>query len=76
MECTLYKVRYVGKAKTRFNMHLNNHRSDVSDPSTMPTCCYFTQNNHQFNNHTKFTLIETIASRQTNRSDPGHSEEM
>ena len=41
-------------------MHLNNHRSDASDPNVIPACRHFAQSNHDFNTHAKFTLIETI----------------
>ena len=32
MEFSLCKMKFVGKGKTSFNIHLNDHRSDVSDP--------------------------------------------
>ena len=63
MECTLCKIPYVGKAETPFNIRLNYRRSDVSDPNAIPAYRQFNQNNHKFNNDTKFTLIETIANR-------------
>ena len=66
MECTLNKIQYFGKAETPFNICLNNHRLNASDPNPIPACHHFTQNNLQFSNHVKFTLIETI----TNRSIP------
>ena len=38
MECTLWKIQYVDKAETPFDIRLNNHRSDVSDPNAIPAC--------------------------------------
>ena len=58
MECTLCKTQYIGKTETSFNIRLNNHRSDVSDPNAIPACRCFTQNNHQFKSYAKFTVIE------------------
>ena len=63
MERTLYKIQYVGKAEAPFNLRLNNQRSDVSSPNTLPPCCHFAQSNHDFNRHAKLTLTETITSR-------------
>ena len=63
MDYTLFKIKYVGKPETPFNIRLNNHRSDVSDPNTILSCCHFAQSNHDFNNHTQLTTIETIANR-------------
>ena len=83
MKCTLCKAQYVGKTEKPFNIRLNNHRSDVSDPNAIPACRRLTQNNHQLKNHAKSTVIETNTNkrqtkckqRQTSRSHPGHSEE-
>ena len=47
-------------AEIPFNIHLNNHRPDVSDPNVIPACRQFAKSNHDFNTHTKFTLIEWI----------------
>ena len=54
------------KAETPFKIRLNNHRSDVSYPDSIPACHHFAQSYHDFNTHAKFTLIETI----TNRNNP------
>ena len=34
MKFSLCKVEYVGKAETAFNIKLNNHRKDVSNPKS------------------------------------------
>ena len=59
MEFSLCKMKFVGKGKTSFNIHLNDHRSDVSDPHAITACCHFTQPGHDFDIHAKFTLIKT-----------------
>ena len=59
-------ITLIAKANTPFNKRLNNHRSNVSYPNAIPVCRHFTQNNHQFNNRAKFTLIGTT----TNRDKP------
>ena len=65
MECTLCKTQYVSIAETPCNISSNNDRPDVSDPNAIPACSHFAQSNHDFNTHTKLTLIET----KTNRNE-------
>ena len=60
MECVLCKIQYVGKIETSFNIRLNNHRSDVSDPNVILACRHLTKAKHSFNRQSKFTLIEAI----------------
>ena len=43
IECTLCNIPCVGKGDTPFNIHLNNHRSDVSDYNAIPGCRHFTR---------------------------------
>ena len=62
MECSLCKI-YLGKANISFNIRLTNHRLEVPDPNAIPACCHFAQDGHNFNNHAKFTLTETINRR-------------
>ena len=38
IECTLCKLKYVGKAETPSNIRINNQISDVFDPNETPTC--------------------------------------
>ena len=35
MECILWKIQYVGKAKTAFNRRLNNRRKDSRKPNSI-----------------------------------------
>ena len=41
MECVLCKIQYVHKTETSFNTRLNNHRSDVPDRNSIPSCRHF-----------------------------------
>ena len=60
LECTKYKIQYVGKAETEFNIRLNNHRKDVWKPDAIPASRHFSDKNHNFNTHAKFILTEQI----------------
>ena len=60
MECTTFKIQYVGKAETEFYVRLNNHRKDVWKPDAIPVSRHFSNKNHNFNTHTYFILIEQI----------------
>ena len=57
MECSLYKIQYVGKTKTPFNIGLNNHRSDLSNPNAISACLHFALDGYNFNIHTKFLSV-------------------
>ena len=59
-------MQYVGKAEISFDILLNNHRKDISDPNAILVFRHFTQNGHNSNFQAKSTLIETI----TDRSKP------
>ena len=37
----LCNIQYVGKSETSFNVRLNNHRKDVSNPKTIPAYIHF-----------------------------------
>ena len=58
LDCTKYKLQYVGKAETEFNIRLNNHQKDVWKPDAMTASRHFSGKNHNFNAHAKFILIE------------------
>ena len=62
VECTLYKIQYVEKAETPFNIRLNNHRKDANgnNPKAIPASIHFKQPGHNFKKDAKFTLIEQI----------------
>ena len=60
MECILCNKQYVGKAETSFNIRLNNHRKDVKNIGAKMACKHFLQENHNFNKHAKFTIIDQL----------------
>ena len=60
MECVLCNLEYVGRSEWPMNIRLNNHRNDVRREDAIPAIKHFSQSNHHFNNHAKFTLIEQI----------------
>ena len=61
MECTLCeRKQYVGKCEWSFNRRINSHRNDVWRVDGPPCDKHFQQENHDFNKHAKFTVIEKI----------------
>ena len=60
MECTKYKLQYVGKAKTELNLRINNQRKDVLELNAIPADQYFAQRDHHFNTEAKFIIIEQL----------------
>ena len=66
MDCVLCKLQYVAKWETTFNVHLNNHSSNVFDTNAISTCHCFSQDKHRFNKHAKLSLIGSI----TNTNKP------
>ena len=47
-----------------FNISLNNHRKDAKSQASILVCKYFNIQNHNFQQHPKFTLIEQIKNKQ------------
>ena len=46
LRCTKYKIQYVGKAETEFNIRLNNHQKDVWKPHAILASRIFLGKNH------------------------------
>ena len=65
MKCALCKIQYVGKAETAFNIRLNSHRKNISNPKSIPADLHFRKPGHSFNLHAKFTLIEQLSNIHT-----------
>ena len=65
MECAPYRVQYVGKAETAFNIRRNNHRKDVNNPKSIPADLHFKKPGHSFNLHAKLTLIKQLSNIHT-----------
>ena len=49
------------KIRDPFNLWLNNHRKDPSNPKAVPACNHFKIHGHNFMKHAKFTLITEIS---------------
>ena len=60
LECTKWKIQYIGKAETEFNIRLNNNRKDVWKLDAIPASRHFSGKNHNFNTYAKFIVIEQI----------------
>ena len=60
MECISYKMQYVGKVETVFNLRLNNHRKDTKKPNSFLACEHSQGQGHDFNNYAKFIIIDKL----------------
>ena len=58
LECILCNNQYVGKSENSFNIRLNNHREDVSNPKAILVYVYFRKEGRNFIQHAEFTLID------------------
>ena len=69
MESALCKVQYVEKTETAFNIRLNNHRKDISNPKSISPDLYFRKPGPSINMLAKFTLIEQLSNIRTKNKD-------
>ena len=59
MECCLCEKSHdVGKPEYTVNLRINTHRNDVWKKDGPPCNKHFQMPGHNFNTHTKFTIIE------------------
>ena len=54
------KNQYVGKAETPAHQRFNTHRYDVTRPSGLMFDKHFDQDDHNFDHHARFVLIEQV----------------
>ena len=68
MDCCLCeKWQYVGKSKCSLNLRMNTHRNDVWRTDG-PSCDkHYQMPGHNFNVHTKFTIIEEVYSKSLSK---------
>ena len=59
MECSLCSVQYVGMSTTTMSQRIAGHRSDAKKPDSILADLHFQKPGHNFNEHAKFTIIET-----------------
>ena len=64
LQCRICHFQYVGKSETPFNIRLSDHRKDAKSQALILVCKYFNKQNHNFQKHAEFTLIEQIKSKQ------------
>ena len=60
MECTLHKIKYVGKPETFFNLRLNIKKKGINNPKAIPACGHFKTHDHNYMKHAKFNLTESL----------------
>ena len=65
LQCHLCQLQYVGKSETPFNIRLNNHRKDAEWEASILACKHFNEQNHNFQQHAKFTLTDQIKKQTT-----------
>ena len=53
LEYILCNIEHIGKSETSFDIRLNNHRKDVSNPKAIPVCVHFRTEGHNFVQHPK-----------------------
>ena len=72
IECNICNLQYIGKSKTAFNLHLNNHRNHIKKGISS---CELTEHflhhkrTYNFDNNVIITIIEQI--RKDNISNQG-----
>ena len=63
IERRICRIQYIGKSETsesEFNIRFNNHRKDVNRENAPQADQHFKLPNHNFNQHTRFTLIKLL----------------
>ena len=60
LHCSICQLQYVGKSETPFNIRLNNYRKDHKSKASILAYKHFNEQNHNFQQHAEFTLIEII----------------
>ena len=65
LQCRICRLKYAGKSATPFNIRLNTHRKDAKSQASILACKHFSEQNHNFQQHAEFTLIEQIKKQTT-----------
>ena len=60
MECKICNLQYAGKNETPFNIRLDNHSKDEKVPKAKLADKHFQKNDHRFNEHARFTIIDRL----------------
>ena len=62
LQCRICQLQCVGKSETPFNIRL---RKDAKSQASILACINFNEQNHNFQQHAEFTLIEQIKKQTT-----------
>ena len=62
LQCRICQLQCVGKSETPFNIRL---RKDAKSQASILACINFNEQNHNFQQHAEFTLIEQVKKHTT-----------
>ena len=65
LQCGICQLQYDGKNETSFNIHLIDHWKDAKSKASIVECKHFSEQNHYFQQHAEFALIEQIEKQTT-----------
>ena len=65
LQCRICQLQYVGKSETPFNIRLSNLGKDAKLQASILSWKHFNNQNHNFQQHAEFTLIEQIKKQRT-----------
>ena len=65
LQCRICQLQYVGKSETPFNICLNNYGKNAKSEASILACKHFNEQNHDFQQHAEFSLIEQIKKQTT-----------
>ena len=65
LQCRICQLQYVGKSETPFNIRLSNLEKDAKLQASILSWKHFNNQNHNFQQHAEFTLIEQIKKQRT-----------
>ena len=60
-ECILCNIQHIGKSETSFNIRLNNHQKNVSNPKATPAYAHFRKEGHNFTLIEQLTKMENVS---------------
>ena len=66
---SLQGKKYVGKCEWSMNRRVNTHRNNVRRIAGPPCEKHFQQQDHDFNKHAKFTIIEALEKIPQNKTE-------
>ena len=70
MDCRIYCIQYIGKSETKLGIRLNNHCKNVNRQNVPQADQHFKLPNHNFNQHSRFTLTEQLDNMKMDKDLP------